>query len=108
MHDKHTKMTRIIDPQSHNNPPLPASYHLTGLPNSQAFIYATWDVTPQFSITPNVQVASARWSTLSGNNNLYVKGGSFALVNFEAEYAFADNVDFQIGARILFDQNYQL
>ena len=37
-----------------------------------------------------------------------MKTGSFALVNFEADYAFTDNVDFQIGARNLFDQNYQL
>jgi outer membrane receptor protein involved in Fe transport len=29
-------------------------------------------------------------------------------VNFVADYALTDQIDFQVGARNLFDQNYQL
>jgi iron complex outermembrane receptor protein len=63
---------------------------------------------PQLSLTPNIQLASDRWSNLSGNANVYLKTGSFFLVNIEADYAFTDNIDLQVGARNLLDSNYQL
>jgi iron complex outermembrane receptor protein len=59
------------------------------------------------SLTPNAQIASDRWTnTTSGTS--YFKTGSFFLLNFEADYAFTDNIDFQLGARNLLDANYQL
>jgi iron complex outermembrane receptor protein len=105
---RYTYINRNIDAQNPINPPLPANFHLTGLPYSQVFAYLTWDVTPQFSITPNIQLASDRWSNLSGNPNVFLKTGSFFLLNFEADYAFTDKIDVQIGARNLLDENYQL
>jgi iron complex outermembrane receptor protein len=103
---RYTYINRNIDAQNPLNPPLAANYHLTGLPYSQLFAYVTWNATPEFSITPNIQVDSDRWSNLSGNANVFLKTGSFFLVNIEADYAITQNLDFQVGARNLFDQNY--
>jgi iron complex outermembrane receptor protein len=105
---RYTYINRNIDAQNPANPPLPTNFHLTGLPYSQVFAYVTWNAVPQFSITPNIQAASDRWSNLSGNANSFLKTGSFVLLNLEADYAFTDNLDFQIGARNLLDVNYQL
>ena len=105
---RYTYIHRNLDAQNPLNPPLPANYHLTGLPYSQVFAYVTWHVTRQFSVTPNIQAATDRWSNLSGNANSFLKTGAFALLNFEADYAFTENLDFQIGARNLLDENYQL
>ncbi len=102
-----TYINRNLDAQNPINPPLAPSFHLTGLPYSQTFAYVTWDALPNLSITPNAQIASDRWTnTTSGAS--YFKTGSFFLLNFEADYAFTDNVDFQVGARNLLDSNYQL
>ncbi len=105
---RYTYINRNLNAQNPANPPLPANYHLTGLPYSQLFAYVTWDVTPQLSITPNIQAASDRWSNQSANNNVFLKTGAFVQVNLEVQYSLTDKIDFQIGARNLFDQNYQL
>jgi iron complex outermembrane receptor protein len=105
---RYTYINRNLNAQNPINPPLPVNYHLTELPYSQLFAYVTWNAMPQLSLTPNIQLASDRWSNLSGNANVYLKTGSFFLVNFEADYAFTDNIDFQVGARNLLDSNYQL
>lgn len=105
---RYTYVNRNIDSQNPNNPPLPSNWHLTGLPYSQVFAYVTWNATPEFSITPNVEAASDRWSNQSGNANVFVKTGSYVLINLEADYALTENLDFQVGARNLFDQNYAL
>jgi iron complex outermembrane receptor protein len=105
---RYTYVNRNIDAQNPINPVLPANYHLTGLPYSQLFAYVTFNATREISVTPNLELASDRWSTLSGNPNVYLKTGSYFLLNLEAEYAFTQNLDFQIGARNLLDQNYQL
>jgi iron complex outermembrane receptor protein len=105
---RYTYINRNIDAQNPINPPLPTNFHLTGLPYSQVFAYVTWNVTQQISITPNIEAASDRWSNLSGNANSFLKTGSFVLLNLEADYAFTEKIDFQIGARNLFDENYQL
>jgi len=101
-----TYIDRNLNAQNPANPPLPANFHLTGEPSTQAFVYLTWAATPQLSVTPNLQAASNRWgNSLSGG---YSDGGAFVLVNFEADYAIRENLDLQAGARNLLDQNYQL
>ena len=103
-----TYLNRNLDAQNPANPPLPANYHLTGAPYSQTFAYVTWDALPDLSLTPSIQTASDRWSNLQGNMNVFLKTGSFFLVNFVAQYALTDEVDIQVGARNLFDRNYSL
>jgi len=103
-----TYLNRNLDAQNPANPPLPPNYHPTGSPYSQTFAYVTWDVLPNLSLTPNIQTASDRWSNLAGNMNVFLKTGSFFLVNFEAQYALTEEIDLQIGARNLFDRSYEL
>jgi iron complex outermembrane receptor protein len=105
---RYTYTNRNIDAQNPINPPLAPDFHLTGLPYSQLFAYVTWNAMKQLSVTPNVELASDRWSNLSGNPNVFLKTGSYFLLNLEAEYAVTQNLDFQIGARNLLDRNYQL
>jgi len=104
---RYTYINRNIDAQNPANPPVPPTFHLTGVPYSQLFAYVTWDVTRRLSLTPNLQLASDRWSNTSSGNG-YFKTGSFTLLNFEAEYAVTDRIDVQVGARNLLDSNYQL
>jgi len=106
---RYTYINRNLDAQDPNNPPLPGNgtFHLTGVPYSQLFAYLTWDVTPRFSITPNVQLASDRWTQLQ-SGTLYFKTGAFTLINLEAEFDITERIGFQVGARNLFDQDYQL
>jgi iron complex outermembrane receptor protein len=105
---RYTYVNRNIGSQNPANPQLPTNWHLTGAPYSQLFAYVTWRATQELSITPSIELASDRWSNLSGNANVFLKTGSYFLVNFVADYALTDQIDFQVGARNLFDQNYQL
>lgn len=101
-----TYINRNLNAHNPANPPLPANFHLTGEPDTQAFLYLTWEATPQLSVTPNLQVASNRWgNSLAGG---YFHEGGFVLLNFVANYALTDTLDIQAGARNLLDQNYQL
>ena len=106
---RYTYINRNIDAQNPDNPPLPGggTFHLTGVPYSQLFAYVTWDVTPRLSVTPNLQLASDRWTNTT-NGSSYFKTGSFTLLNLEAQFAVTERIAFQVGARNLLDQNYQL
>jgi iron complex outermembrane receptor protein len=103
-----TYLNRTLDAQNPANPPLPLDFHLTGMPSVQTFAYVTWDVLPDLSLTPNIQAANDRWSNLAGNMNVFLKTGSFFLLNFEAQYSLTDEIDIQVGARNLLDENYSL
>jgi iron complex outermembrane receptor protein len=105
---RYTYINRNIDAQSAFNPALPSNWHLTGMPYNQVFAYVTWEITPEISITPNIQADSDRWSNLSGNASVFQKTGAFVTVNLEADYVLTENLDFQVGARNLFDRNYAL
>jgi iron complex outermembrane recepter protein len=103
-----TYINRTLAGPKPADPLLPTSYHLTGVPPVQAFAYVTWNPIPKLDLTPNIQVDAARWSQLSAGGGGFVQTGSFVLLNFEADYAISDGVDFQVGARNLLDQSYQL
>jgi len=102
-----TYINRNLDAQNPANPPLPANYHLTGVPYSQLMAYLTWDIIPNFSVTPNIQLDTDRWSNQSTGNG-FLKTGAFFLVNLQADWRITDQIDLQVGARNLTDANYQL
>lgn len=79
----------------------------TGNPGHKAFAYLSWAATPQFHVTPNLELASNRW-TVTTNGASYYKTGAFGLLGVSFNYAFAERFDFNFGARNLFDSNYQL
>jgi iron complex outermembrane receptor protein len=103
-----TWMNRTINAQNPANPPLPSTFHLTGVPAIQLLAYATWDILPNLSITPSIQVDTDRWSNQSSNNNVYLQTGAFFLLNLQAQWQITDMIDMQVGARNLTDDNYQL
>ncbi len=100
----------------------------------KAFLYASWQPFRQLTLTPSLELASDRTvlitscrSTLlvagvTGQNNdgrvgnvpnnasrlpNYAKLGSYALVNFQAEYAFDTNTSAAFGVTNLTDQKLQ-
>ena len=112
-----------------------AAAQVEGTPTHTAFIYASWKTTNKLTLTPSVEIASDRTvlvtsckSTLtfpgavqnSGTCNPtgapnqpstrpnYTQIGAYALLNFQAEYAFNDNASLAVGATNILDENYAL
>lgn len=109
---------------------------MEGLPKHKAFFYVAWKATNQLTLTPSLELASDRValvtncsSTLVSNGNAnnasagacgktaptaqntypsYVNIGSYALLNFRADYAFTENFSAAVGVTNLLDQNYSL
>lgn len=80
-----------------------------GTPDHEAFLYLSWDVLPNLTITPSLALASDRNSIVSsGTTRTYIETGSYALANVQAEYRFNDNASAAIGVTNLFDDNYEL
>jgi iron complex outermembrane receptor protein len=87
------------------NPSNPA-YELTGVPDVKGIAYLTYRLARGFSITPNIEFASSRW-TVNTDGTLYYKTGAFGLVNMQAEYDLNSKTSFAVTARNIFDENYR-
>lgn len=113
-----------------------AASQVEGTPTHKLFLYLAWRATRQLTLTPSLEIAGDRnvlvtdcGSTLIRNTGSesatgrcdgagvasdaerrpnYVRLGSYALVNFEAEYDFDPNTTLALGVSNLFDQNYAL
>jgi iron complex outermembrane receptor protein len=108
-----------------------AASQIEGSPRNKAFIYLAWRASDKLTFTPSVELATDRkalvtgcsstlvttsgGATTSGNCNKtggytgkpnYVDIGAYALVNFQAEYAFNPNTSMTIGGINLLDENY--
>lgn len=80
-----------------------------GTPRHEAFLYLAWDVTPSFTITPSLNLASDRNSIVSSvTTRTYIETGSYALANIQAEYQINANASAAIGVTNLFDEDYAL
>lgn len=88
-----------------------------GTPRHKGFIYLAWAVNERLNITPSAELASNRYSLITGPDSTllgphphpnYRDGGAYALANIDAEYKFGPNVTGSIGAKNLFDENYEL
>lgn len=51
---------------------------LTGVPTHKAFAGLSWQATPKLTVTPNLSLASNRWTSNTAGT-LYYKSGAFAL-----------------------------
>ena len=81
------------------------------MPDQKLFAYADWQVTDTVRITPSFEAASNRWTVTSSslvNPPRYYKTGDYVLANLSVEWAVTPKIDFLVGARNLFDQDYQL
>ena len=112
-----------------------AASQLEGTPRHHAFIYLAWKPTDRWTLTPNLELAGDRTALVTSclstlivpggvqNNGgcpvpkgatqatarpNYERIGSYALVNFSAEYAFTPNWTTGFGVTNLLDENYSL
>lgn len=87
--------------------PSNAAFQPTGVPTHKAFAYAHWSPIERLHIVPNVDIASDRWMTNTAGTR-YFRTGSYAQVNLRVDYELIDGIELGVGARNLFDDNYQL
>lgn len=78
----------------------------TDTPEHTAHIYAHWMPYENFTISPDVELTSWRWSDSSYGG--YVKTSGFALANLSMQYDFSESMSVNFGVRNIFDKNYQL
>ena len=71
------------------------------------FLYAGYRPIPQLTLTPSIEVAGDRWTSIT-NGNWYYRTGAFCLTNFNADYTPGDNIKFSAGVRNAFDDYYVL
>jgi iron complex outermembrane recepter protein len=77
------------------------------VPDIKLFLYAGYRPIPQITLTPNIEMASSRW-TVVPNTSAYYRTGAYFLTNFNADYQVTPNVKLTAGVRNLFDQLYLL
>jgi iron complex outermembrane receptor protein len=94
-----------------------AAADVEGTPRHEAFIYLAWQATDKLTLTPSLELASDRSSLITSADSTllnatpfpnYARIGSYALLNFQAEYQVNENFSAAIGATNLLDENYQL
>ncbi|MBN9553573.1 MAG: TonB-dependent receptor, partial [Alphaproteobacteria bacterium] len=84
-----------------------APLQLTGVPAHKAFVWLNWNVLPSLTVTPNLSLASNRWTSNTAGT-LYYKSGAFALLGVSLDYRLSDRFDLNAGMKNIADQNYEL
>lgn len=112
-----------------------AAYQPEGTPAHKAFLYASWQATHQLTLTPSLELSSDRTVLITDCRTTLTSGatvssavgcpgantrtatqarpnftdiGSYALLNFRADYDFTENFSTAVGVTNLLDQNYAL
>ena len=81
----------------------------TGVPTNRAFLYATWRPIAPLRITPSLDLADDRWSDVNPAPAFpYVKTGGYTLLDLDATYAVARNLELSLGFKNLVDDHYEL
>ena len=75
-------------------------------PEHTARIYAKWMPYENFTVMPDVEFSSWRWSDSASGG--YVKTAAFALANLNMQFDYAQNAALNFGVRNMFDKNYEL
>jgi iron complex outermembrane receptor protein len=87
--------------------PINPNPQLTGVPGAYALLYAVWRPLPNLSLSPNLQIATSRWSSNAANTG-YVQEGGYALLNFKVEYKVTPALSVYGGGKNLTDRLYVL
>ena len=90
-----------------HTPASVAAFQLTDVPMHKAFLYASWTPSDFFAFTPNVELASKRWTQNTGGT-AYYKTGALALIGFSADFRLSASMDLNVGMKNLLDSNYYL
>ncbi len=89
--------------------PVPADLKPTGVPEHLGFVYLAWQPLDVLTIQPSVEFASNRWTDLNGSATVgNLRTGRYKLTNLQVTWRPLDNTDVVIGARNLFDKEFQL
>lgn len=88
-------------------PPLLLNVQPIGVPDAKLIVYAGYRPLRGLTLTPNIELASNRWTSTS-NGQYYYRTGSYFLTNFNVDYQINENVMLTAGVRNLLDQQYSL
>lgn len=83
----------------------------TGVPTHKAFLYAAWRATPRLRVTPSLDIAGDRWSDVNTSPAPaipYARVGSYNLLNLDATFTVATDLEIAAGFKNLLDDDYQL
>lgn len=87
--------------------PFLPGFRATNVPDAKGILYASWKPLDRLTLTPNVEFASARWTSMTvAGATTYHRTGAQTLANLSAEYEFRPDVTLTVGARNIFDQYY--
>lgn len=104
---------RDFDIQQRTGVILPLAFELTDVPGHKGFAYVDWSPTPRLHVVPSVEAAS-NCTTLASTTPtppgvpFYYRTGSYVQGNVRIDYEVVDGIQIGVGARNLFDDNYQL
>ncbi|MBM3552224.1 MAG: TonB-dependent receptor [Alphaproteobacteria bacterium] len=76
-----------------------------GVPDAKLIFYAGYRPIRELTITPNIEMATSRWTSVS-TGLVYYRTNPYLLTNLNVDYQPTDNVKFQAGVRNLFDELY--
>lgn len=89
--------------------PVPANLKPTGVPDHLGFAYVAWQPVSAVTVQPSIEFAGNRWTDLNGNATVgYLRIGRYTLANLQVTWRPLDNVEAVVGARNLFDRNFEL
>jgi len=83
----------------------------TGVPTHKGFVFLRWTPLEKLTVTPSLELASSRWSDVETNPVQafpFIETGAYTLGNVQVDYALLRNLDLAVGARNLFDDEYEL
>jgi iron complex outermembrane receptor protein len=86
--------------------PLQPGIEATGTPDDAAFVAFIFEPSDRWSITPSVELASDRWSEVTGGG--YVRIGDYTQLNLQAQYRGGDLWELAVGGTNLTDEDFQL
>jgi iron complex outermembrane receptor protein len=89
--------------------PVPANLKPVGTPDHLGFAYLDWQVLPSLSVRPSIEFAGNRWTDINGSATLsYGRIGRYRLANLQVSWRPLANIEAVLGARNLFDKNFEL
>jgi iron complex outermembrane receptor protein len=88
------------------NDPLQPTFEVVGAPDDTAFVAFIYEPTSKLSITPTLELASDRWSDVTGGG--YVRTGDYSLLNLQVQYRGSERWEIAAGGSNLTDENFEL